>query len=622
MKAVPVDGSRRGSLDRRSFVRLSAAALGVAAAGPALGGQEGGTSPAVQAPSVADQDAARLQLVKDYADTVLKDAADRYHPQDPSPLLAGGINVYTKEQLKWIFPESVDFPDGRVAVWSDFAVQQNFMRILAALTNLTGDPKYKDSAKAQYAYYFAHLQDKSGLLQWGGHRFVDLITLSGVGMRDGVPDSPHELKNAFPYYELMYEVNPAATAKFITAFWNAHIYNWHTLETSRHGHYGMEPGPRWDNAFDDPAPFFETLGLSFLDAGNDLIYSGAMLYKFTGDKGALLWTKRLADQYVKARNPKTKLGAYQFTQPRQQHPPPTDETRNDYTFSEYGDRAKRQFGPDFPGHLVLEGTVLLSQQATTIYCDNALMQIQVASTMGDAGKDMVEATRIGMDAFVNLALIPEKNLLRPMLTDGTDLSGFEIKRRGYYGPKGRVLDPYPAGPEFMLSYARAFMLTGDPTLWKMARSSARAFGLGDIGATPGKQVQVNLATDNASADALFSVLDLFQQTHVNEYLDLGRAIGNNIVKQYYHHGYFTPYEDTICANINAIEPYALLALDAAIRGSTGYGVTPEMVPYFINGFGFYAGFYRFGQGQTREVSEDFLFRARKSQPNPRPTPSQ
>ena len=567
-----------------------------------------------RADTVSDQDAARLQLVKNYADTVLKDAADRYHPEDPSPLLAGGINVYTKEQLKWIFPESVDFPNGRVAVWSDFAVQQNLMRVLAALTNLTGDPKYRNSAKAQYAYYFAHLQDKSGLLQWGGHRFVDLLTLSGVGMRDGPPDSPHELKNAYPYYDLMYEANPAATVKFITAFWNAHVYNWRTLEVSRHGHYSLEPGPHWGNTFDNPAPFFETLGLSFLDAGNDLIYSGAMLYKLTGDKGALLWTKRLADQYVKARNPQTKLGAYQFTQPRQQHAPPTDETRNDYTFSEYGDRAKRQFGPDFPGHLVLEATILFSQQATTIYCDNALRQVQVANTLGDPGKDMVEATRVGMDAFVNHALIPDKNILRPMLTDGTDLSGFAIKRYGYYGRKGRVLDPYPASPEFMLSYARAFLVTGDPTLWKMARSSARAFGLGDIGETPGKSVQLNLATDNANAYALFSVLDLYEQTHADEYLQLGRVIGNNIVKQYFHHGYFTPYEDTIFANINAIEPYALLALDAAIKG------TPEKVPYFINGFGFYAGFYRFGPGQTREVSEDFLFRTRKSQPNPQRMP--
>jgi pectate lyase len=216
-----------------------------------------------RADAVSDQDAARLQLVKKYAETVLKDAADRYHSQDPSPLLAGGINVYTKEHLKWVFPETVDCPNGRAAVWSDFAVQQNLTRVLAVLTNLTGDSKYKDAAKAQYAYYFAHLRDKSGLLQWGGHRFVDLQTLSAAGTRGGAADSPRELKNAHPYYDLMYEVSPAATAKFITAFWNAHVYNWRTLEISRHGHYGLEPGPNWKSPFDNPAPFSRRWGCPF-----------------------------------------------------------------------------------------------------------------------------------------------------------------------------------------------------------------------------------------------------------------------------------------------------------------------------------------------------------------------
>jgi pectate lyase len=562
----------------------------------------------LRADEQSSRDAARLAAVTDFADHVLTDAADRYHPGAPSPLLANGINVYTKEHLKWVFPESADFPGGRVLVWSDFAVQQNLMRVLAGLTNVTGNPKYRDAAKAEYAYYFAHLQDKSGLLQWGGHRFVDLLTRRGVGMRDGPPDSPHELKNAFPYYDLMYEVNPAATVKFITGFWNAHVYHWNTLEISRHGAFGHEPGANWDHPFDDPPPFFDTLGLSFMDAGNDLIYSGAALYRLTGDKGALLWAKRLAAQYVKARDPVTHLGAYQYTQPRRQHAPPTDESRNDFTFSEYGDRANRMYGPDFPGHRVLEGTMLLHQHAATIYSNNALMQMEVAQSLGDAGKDLLESTRAGMDAFVNYALIPEQNLLRPMLTDGTDLSGFVNRRRGYYGPEGRVNEPYPVTGDFMLSYARAFLLTGDPTLWKMARSSAKGLGLGEIGETPGKGMELNLATQNADAFALFSVLDLYEKTRVGDYLQLARAIGDNIVKHYYHHGYFTPYEDTIFANVNAIEPYALLALDAASKGA------PDKVPYFINGFGFYAGFYRFGPGQSREVSEQFLFAPRKSQP--------
>ncbi|HKB90634.1 MAG TPA: hypothetical protein VKC60_08985 [Opitutaceae bacterium] len=548
------------------------------------------------APSVAEQDEARFKVVVEYVNHVLADASDHYN-KERSPLLANGVNVYTKEQLKWFYAS------GKEAVLSDFIEQQNLMRVLASLTNLTGEAKYKEAAKAQYAYYFAHFQDAGGLLQWGGHRFVDLQTLTPVGF-SGPADSPHELKNAYPYYELMYEVSPEATVRFITGFWNAHVYNWRTLEVSRHGDYGHEPGAHWDHPFDDPAPYFETKGLSFLDAGNDLIYSGAMLYKLTGDRGALLWSKRLAQQYVKARDPKTKLGAYQYTQPKKTQ----DTTDDSITLSWYGDRAKRQFGPDFPGHLVLEATMLLRRLAMTIYSDNALMQLQVGETLGKDGKDLIEWTREGMVAYVQHAQIPGKNLLRPMLTDGTDLTGFIVQRDGYYDRKGLKIEAYRATPELMIAYARGFMITQDPILWKMAHGIALDFDLGDVGEEPGKSVKLNLRTKCADPFALFSMLDLFRQTRADAYLQLSRAIGNNIVTQRYHHGYFTPFEDTIYANINTIEPYALLALDATIKGA------PEKVPYFINGFGFFSGEYRFPNGKSRRINDDLLYRPRKSAP--------
>jgi len=544
---------------------------------------------AAESPEQA-QDKARLQTVVAFADHVLKDAADRYRP-DSTPLLANGIDVYTKEQLLW------HFSDGKDAVLSDFTVQQNFMRVLAALTNLTGDSRYKDAAKANYAYYFAHFQDEGGLLRWGGHCAIDLKTLQPIG------PLVHELKNAYPYYQLMYEVNPDATVRYIKGFWNAHVYNWRTLEISRHGEYGKKIGPLWDNPFDDPKPFFETKGLSFLDAGTDLIYSAAMLFEFTGDRGALLWSRRLAEQYVKARNPVTKLGAYQYTQAKKT----ADTTDDNITLSWYGDRAHRQFGPEF-GDRALEGTMLLPRLAATIYATNALMQIQLAPTLGPDGKQLLDWTHEGLAAFAHYAYLPEKNLLRPMLTDGTDLSNFALKRNGYYGRAGTVLAPYHATPEFMLSYARAFLVTGDPALWAMARGIAQANDLGEIGTTPGQGVAINLDTRNDDARALFSVLDLYRQTHQAAYLQLARAIGNNIVKTRYHHGYFTRFEDQIYANIDAIEPYALLALDAAIKGR------PEQVPYFINGSGFFDTEYRFADGTVRRIQDGMLYFARKSRP--------
>jgi len=161
----------------------------------------------------------------------------------------------------------------------------------------------------------------------------------------------------------------------------------------------------------------------------------------------------------------------------------------------------------------------------------------------------------------------------------------------------------------MLAYARGFLITGDPALWKMARAIAADSDLGEIGEAPGQGVRVKLATTNADAFALFSILDLYRQTGADPYLQLARAIGDNLVARKFHHGYFTPFEDTIYANVNAIEPYALLALDAAIKG------TPDKVPGFINGFGFFSGAYRFPNGQTRRINDDLLYRPRKSAPD-------
>jgi pectate lyase len=253
--------------------------------------------------------------------------------------------------------------------------------------------------------------------------------------------------------------------------------------------------------------------------------------------------------------------------------------------------------------------MLLKRHAMTIYSDNALMELQVGQDLGADGKGMIEATREGMAAFVRYAQVPGTRLLRPLLTDGTDLSNFVVKRDGYYDAKGAVIAPYRATPELMIAYARGFMITGDPVLWKMARDIAADSDLGELGVKPGENLAVNLKSHNADAFALFALLDLYRHTREAAYLELARVIGDNIVAQKFHHGYFTPFEDTIYANVNAIEPYALLALDATIKG------TPEKVPTFINGFGFYSGAYKFPNGKSKRINDDLLYRPRRSAPD-------
>jgi pectate lyase len=544
-----------------------------------------------QQSDVDAQDKSRMDAVITFADNLLKDGKDVYSGK-ASPLLVNGINVFTKEPVKWIFS------NGEEIVLSDFACQQNLLRVLVSLSNLTGDEKYKSAAKNMLQYYFEHFQDTSGLLQWGGHKFVDLKSLSPVGPSD--KDLVHELKNAYPYYDFWYEVNPLSTVKFIKAFWNAHVYNWTTLEISRHGKYGLIPSGIWNHSFEQQKPFFETRGLSFLDAGNDLIYSGIKLYEFTNDPGALLWAKRLADQYVLCRDPKTGLGAYQFTQPRKTAEPPADSA----TFSLYGDRVQRQFGPEF-GPNALEGTILLKKHIETIYSTNALMEIQLAKELGKNGEDFYKWTRDGMSSLAKYSYIPEKNLLRPMFSDGRDLSDFILKRDGYNGRKGTILKQIHAGNMLLISYSRAYMVTQDKSLWKMARNIAKGNGLGDIGTEPAKNIKLNYQTKNDDPFSVFALVDIYQKTQNTEYLNLARVVANNLVKNKFNHGYFNSGPDYLYANLDAIEPYALLTLDAAIKN------TPAKVPPFINGAGFVQGEYKFPNGTVRSIKDEYFYNLRK-----------
>lgn len=534
------------------------------------------------------QESERLNSVKTFANTVFDKAGDKYGHN--VPLLANGVDPRTGKQMEWIFP------DGKKAVLSNFSAQQNLMRVLVGLSNLTGDAKYKQRAEDNVRYYFDHYQDASGLLLWGGHRFVDLKTLQPEGPSE--KEMVHELKNAYPYYDLMFAVDKLATTRFIKAFWNAHVNDWKTLETSRHGAYGKAMGKLWENDFEQQPPFFATKGLSFLNAGNDLIYSASLLYQYDHDEGALRWAKRLAEQYVLPRDKKTGLGVYQFTQPLKR----AETTDDTDTNSKYGDRAQRQFGPEL-GADALEGNMMLKGRTSTLYSENALMQLALAKSLGKDGDDIKKWTLDGLKAFATHAYDAQTNTFRPMLANGTDLSGYELKRDGYYGKKGTILKPYPAGNEFLLSYARAWTLEPDPAMWIVARGIAQGQGLGDIGAPGGTDTKLNLNTDNNEPYAIFALIDLWQSTGNKDYLTLADRVATNILNTRRLNGFFVDDPQAEFASIDNIAPYALLALEAAFRNQ------PDAVAPFLNGAGFTEGAYLLADGTVRySTRDDELFK--------------
>jgi pectate lyase len=525
-------------------------------------------------------DQARLEAVREFADQVLRVGRDTWGDTH-SPLFADGVNVQTLEPAVWRY-------EGNEWIISNFASQQHLLRTLIGLTELTGDSQFRVAAEDATRHMFEHYQDESGLLYWGGHAFVDLKTNT---VAIGFDSSSHELKSHHPFYELFWQVNPQATERMLKAIWNAHVQDWSTLDMNRHGPYGREVGDLWNNQFGDPEPFFEGRGLTFINAGSDLIYAATSLYRHADDDDAWTWGRRLAHQYVKARHPETGLGVYQYSQPEKREEPTDDAD----TRSGFGDRAARQFGPEF-GDVALEGNMLVTGRAFEIYGAAAVMQLTVAEQLGDEGRELLQWTVDGLRAYAQHAHDPEQNIIRPLLADGTDLTGHVLPRDGYYGSKGTRLEPRrpPFPGTLLVSYARAYRLSGDAEVREMLRHLLKGHDLGDIGPADGSADAIDLNTRRADAEALIAILELHRAEPKPQYLQLARRIGDNILDQRFHNGFFVPSDRHVYSRFDAVEPLALLKLEATIRG------TPEVVPTYVAGSGYIQGTYN-GHGRTYDT---------------------
>lgn len=533
-----------------------------------------------------------LDYIRRYADTILNTYRDPYHG---TPLFFDGMNTFTGEPVKWRNMEGTDWEP------SNLASQQNLFRTLSALSALSGDGKYKQAAMDAIRWHFDHA-DASGLLTWGGHCFLDLKTLDTVGPEG--KNKVHEIKHHYPFYELMFEVDPQATAKLIKAEWNCHIDNWDTLELTRHGSYGR-PLPAagfWDKPMHrDLEILREAKGLSFVNIGNDLIYGAGLLgQRVPGEEKALDWAEFMAWQYVRSRYPATGLGCYQFNRPVKREEAPSDENHPQFTYSFYGDRAQRQFGPEY-GDVAQEAWVLFKMDPDAmngpegIYGDATLAQLTLARQLGAKGEQLKQWAVDGLDAWLRYAYVPETNQIKPMFADGKDLTGQVFPRRGFYGKKGWVFERKPINTIVFLSTVTAWAMTGRASLWQHVVAMARHFGLGEWHATDPAASKAPLVATQADAILLFAVLEVARATQAPAYLALAKSIGERIMAQHAHRGMFVPSEKHVHCRFDDTDALALLTLIATERGC------PELVPGFRSQGGYIHGDIQIEDGSKKNI---------------------
>jgi len=490
-----------------------------------------------------------LNAVRTFADNVLKYGRDTYGPKH-TPLFVDGLNIHTHEPVKWISPKGNWQTATETEEWilSNFASQQTLLRTLDGLSEVTGDPKYREAAMDAIRYALGNLRSPNGLLYWGLCAAYDAQT-------DRTRASGHCLKLGYPYYELMWKVDSKETKRLIEAFWSAHINDWLNLDFNRHAQLNGVLEEPWNHDYKAGPTFFEskTGGRGFLVTGSSLAHAATTLYRLSGYEPPLIWSKRLIRRFVDTRHPKTGISTALYNNRRK--PPGKDLKEH---FQDPHTRA-------FPYNVFAETRGMYFPVDTE--ANDWLSLFLVGEALGDKGTDFIQWAFEELTAWGKAAYRKKDNSFIPMLTDGISLVGYVSK--GSVPKKAAVAAPLFADLSFFWGYALGYRQTGDAFMWEMARDVAVGNNLGDIGKTSASVTQLQIDRTNCSnVYGLLGFLELYAKTRKPSLLNMAQRIGDNILRACFHEGFFVPSKKHVYTRFDCFEPLALLHLVAAIDGKS------------------------------------------------------
>ncbi|MCG7852819.1 MAG: ankyrin repeat domain-containing protein, partial [Methanosarcinaceae archaeon] len=483
----------------------------------------------------------------------MKYGRDTYGPKH-TPLFVDGLNIHTREPVKWIDP------DGTRWILSNFASQQTLMRTLDGLSTITGDPKYKQAAMDATRYVFDNLRAPNGLIYWG-HSLAYDAGEDVVRTSDEDGSRWHGLKFDYPHYQIMWDVDSKATKKFIEAYWSAHILDWSILDMERASKISQDLEEPWEHEYQEIPAFSKGTGIAFLSTGTSLIHAAVFLHKQSGQESPLVWSERLTKRYIDTRHSNTGISANTYNKT-----PPLP-------INDLQEHLKDPRTVLFP-YDIRKANVFYYPERTHSYPWIALLLTD--QMVNSKEKIFTPWVLEELTAWGKVAYREQSNAFIPMLTDGTSLEGYVIKKDNVLGPEGTVMQLYPADWSFFWAYSLAYRGTGDEFMWKMARSIASGHGVGNIGENPESTSGLKAMTSCSDTYGLLGFLELYTTTHHREYLKMAERIGDNILKTRYHKGFFVPSEKHTFSRFDCSEPLALLHLEAALR--SGSNLVPRVWP--------------------------------------------
>ncbi len=531
-----------------------------------------------------------LKAATHFADTAIQYGRDRYSGKN-MPIFADCLDT---EHLR--APRSkTSYKSGtepKPTVWCFFQNQQNLMRLLASLSQYTGNEKYVHAAGEAAAYMFNNYwYPQSGVLHWGGHGYVDLVTGNRYGMKGVV----HEIEDVYPYWELLRAVDPDKSEMLMKGIWEVNMKDWDALHYNRHGDFNkqVDHTNTWNRPWDGYKEPNISGDLSFISVALDMAYAAYSLGYQNHEEAPRIWAERLLNLIIKQRDPDT--GILPFLM----HP-------------QSSRRGLNIFGRKYPqateprvyvGNLLNHSITQMMGMLTIV--ENAQKYGRI-SEMAHI-KEAVEQHIIG---FLNASYDPQNNTLKSIIIDGTDLTDYRIEgpfrdAKLYFGAKeGGAFLPQNITPLFTSVCARGYRVSGGRTEFRdYLRTMFKAFGIGDIGVNKNTQPQFENDTTALEPAFIFALVDLYRVEPKTEFLSMAEHIGENLLKtrQHIDSGLFTLEDDFVfhsrvmdklelqeghegktvsellqdshrTANLDAMEPLAILSIYAAQTGQ--YNIIP------------------------------------------------
>jgi len=360
------------------------------------------------------------------------------------------------------------------------------IRLVDALSEVTGNSAYRDAVDVYLAYYLRYLPNRErGFFPWGDHRGYDLI-------QDITIMSFHEFKVVYPPWERLYSVNAAAVRRSIESL-QLHIY---------------EPSRSW--AFSRHYPPTDPLPHSMSSSAGAYIAAWSFLYTKTGEEKYLEWAQTLANYLWSLRAPETNLLASHPYDPAYPEMLENVEATRRASRTEY----MEQYALYAPNLLI--AAKLLGPEDGQLFQDQALAYLRAFTTRMAPLEDG--------SVFVTFDLKTGKPLF-PRITGGWH---YEAQEDAYSNWENTVL-PLRAP----LTAATAAKFTEQPDFiadFDRLRPLLEIATFAD--AAPRRELPAGLIAQTISA-----YLDMYQVTEKRRYLENAATLGRYARKHYFVKGW-------------------------------------------------------------------------------------